>query len=132
MTSAVNPLLRKPYRADRWVRQTAGNPRRRHHDPALLELLAFEEVRQARVGHMVATLRQAGRQHFLVGERSEAGQRVRGIFSLSQIARQLGIAIQTSEIARTSPKLRRCSTVSSFFPFGGSTKTIACGKTKND
>ncbi|HEY6720118.1 MAG TPA: CBS domain-containing protein, partial [Burkholderiales bacterium] len=37
---------------------------------AMLELLAFEEVRQARVGHIVATLKHAGRQHFLVGERS--------------------------------------------------------------
>jgi len=57
---------------------------------ALLELLAFEDISQARVGHIVATLRQAGRQHFLVAERNSSGERVRGIFSLSQIARQAG------------------------------------------
>ena len=68
---------------------------------ASLELLAYEEVRQARVGHVVETLRQAGRQHFLVGEHAPDGERVRGIFSISQIARQLGIAIETVSFAQT-------------------------------
>lgn len=68
---------------------------------ALLELLAFEEVRQSRVGHIVAALRRAGRQHFLVGERAEDGERVRGIFSLSQIARQLGVHLQPNTFAQT-------------------------------
>jgi CBS domain-containing protein len=68
---------------------------------ALLELLEFEEVRQARVGHIVATLARAGRQHFLVEERVNQGQRVRGIFSLSQIARQLGVNLQPNTFAHT-------------------------------
>ena len=68
---------------------------------ASLELLAYEEVRQARVGHIVATLRRVGRQHFLVGEHAPDGERVRGIFSLSQVARQLGIAIEPSGFAQT-------------------------------
>ena len=66
-----------------------------------LELLVFEEVSQARVGHIVATLRKAGRQHFLVGEHDAAGERVRGIFSLSQIARRLGIDLQPNTFAHT-------------------------------
>lgn len=68
---------------------------------AMLELLAFEEVRQARVGHIVATLKHAGRQHFLVGERSANEERVRGIFSLTQIARQLGVQLQPNAFAHT-------------------------------
>ncbi|HEX4798807.1 MAG TPA: CBS domain-containing protein [Burkholderiales bacterium] len=68
---------------------------------ALLELLAFEEICQARVGHIVATLRQSGRQHFLVGERYSGGERIRGIFSLTQIARQLGANLQPNTFAQT-------------------------------
>lgn len=68
---------------------------------ALLELLVYEEVRQARVGHIVATLDKAGRQHLLVGEQSADGERVRGIFSLSQIARQLGVDLQPNNFAHT-------------------------------
>ena len=43
-----------------------------------------------RVGHVVETLRRAGRQHALV---VDAERMVRGIFSLTQIARQLGVAV---------------------------------------
>ncbi len=68
---------------------------------ASLELLAYDDVCRARVGHVVATLRQVGRQHFLVGEHGPEGERVRGIFSLSQVARQLGIAIEPSGFVQT-------------------------------
>lgn len=67
-----------------------------------LEVLDMAEVRAAKVGHIVATLKKAGRQHAVVVERDTRGrQRVRGLFSATQIARQLGVTIQTSEIART-------------------------------
>lgn len=67
-----------------------------------LEVLDLQEVRGSRVGHIVATLRQAGRQHAVVLERDAAGRElVRGLFSATQIARQLGVAIATSEIANT-------------------------------
>jgi CBS domain-containing protein len=68
---------------------------------SLLELLVYEEVRQTRVGHIVATLDKAGRQHLLVGEQSADGERVRGIFSLSQIARQIGVDLQPNNFAHT-------------------------------
>lgn len=68
---------------------------------SMLELLVYEEVLQARVGHIVATLRNAGRQHFLVGESGAGSERVRGIFSLSQIARQLGIDLEPNTFAHT-------------------------------
>jgi CBS-domain-containing membrane protein len=67
-----------------------------------LQVLAMEQVQAARVGHIVATLKQAGRQHALVVDSDGRGrQRVRGIFSATQIARQLGVAIHTSAVART-------------------------------
>lgn len=66
-----------------------------------LEVLDFEAIRTAKVGHVVATLKRAGRQHAMVAERGTSAQTVRGVFSATQIARQLGVAIPTSEVART-------------------------------
>jgi CBS-domain-containing membrane protein len=67
-----------------------------------LEVLDLADVRAAKVGHVVATLRKAGRQHAMVVEHDGQGwQSVRGLFSATQIARQLGVTIQISEIART-------------------------------
>jgi len=66
---------------------------------ARVEVLAFDDVERARVGHVLETLRRAGRQHALV---VDSENRVRGIFSLSQIARQLGVALPAGgEVART-------------------------------
>lgn len=65
-------------------------------------VLQFEDVRLAKVGHIVATLKAAGRQHAIVVDRDDSQrQAVRGIFSVSQIARQLGVHLQTTEVART-------------------------------
>ena len=68
-----------------------------------LEVQWYAELAGAEVGHVVATLKATGRQHALVAESGAdgAGQRVRGIFSLSQIARQLGVTIASTEVART-------------------------------
>ncbi|MBI3372249.1 MAG: CBS domain-containing protein [Betaproteobacteria bacterium] len=66
-----------------------------------LEVLAFADLEGARVGHIVETLRRCGRQHALVVDSDGGRLMVRGIFSLSQIARQLGLPLHTSEVART-------------------------------
>ena len=67
-----------------------------------LEVLDLADVRAAKVGHIVATLKASGRQHAFVVERDAEGrQSVRGMFSATQIARQLGVAIPTTEVART-------------------------------
>ena len=67
-----------------------------------LQAIGLSDVQRAKVGHIVATLKQSGRQHALVVEEDEArSQSVRGLFSATQIARQLGVAIPTSEVART-------------------------------
>jgi hypothetical protein len=73
-----------------------------------VEVIALRDVEGARVGHVLETLRRAGRQHALVVEEEVAagpGPRraaVRGIFSVSQLARQLGLLLpQAGEVART-------------------------------
>jgi CBS domain-containing protein len=66
---------------------------------AQVEAIALADVEGARVGHVLETLRRAGRQHALVVDTDSA---VRGVFSLSQIARQLGVALEPGgEVART-------------------------------
>ena len=64
---------------------------------AKLEALSLLDVAQMRVGHIVASLKQAGRRHLMVAE--DNGRRVRGLFSASQVARQLGMEVQTFEVA---------------------------------
>jgi len=67
-----------------------------------IEVLDLAALRGAKVGHVVATLSKAGRQHAVVVERDRhGGQTVRGLFSATQIARQLGVTIQLTEVART-------------------------------
>jgi CBS-domain-containing membrane protein len=67
-----------------------------------LEVLSLDDVLAAKVGHVVATLKKAGRQHAMVVEMANDGRQVvRGLFSASQVARQLGVPIQTTEVART-------------------------------
>lgn len=67
-----------------------------------MQVMDMEVVRAAKVGHIVATLKDVGRQHAMVVDHDEAGgQRIRGIFSATQVARQLGVAIQTSVVANT-------------------------------
>ena len=67
-----------------------------------VEALSMEVVRRASVGNIVTTLKLDGRAHaIVVGQGQDGHQTVLGIFSASQIARQLGVQIQSQEIART-------------------------------
>jgi hypothetical protein len=80
---------------------------------AAVEVIALGHVQGARVGHVLETLRRAGRQHALVVEEEPGAEgapsgraprraMVRGIFSVSQLARQLGLLLpQAGEVART-------------------------------
>ena len=84
--------------------------RRIHHSDILVadlmtpaaQLDAFEmrQVSSSRVGHIVSSLQQLRRNHALVVQQGDDGRvEVRGIFSLSQIARQLGVALQLPDAA---------------------------------
>jgi len=78
-----------------------------------VEVLSLADVEGSRVGHVLETLRHAGRQHALVVdydtlpatgllERPTQRIMVRGIFSITQVARQLGLALPAGgEVART-------------------------------
>lgn len=66
---------------------------------AQLDALSLAAVAQMRVGHVVATLKAARRRHLTVAE--DNGEQIRGIFSASQVARQLGMQLQTFEVAQT-------------------------------
>jgi CBS domain-containing protein len=66
---------------------------------SVLEAIPMQDVAQMRVGHIVATHKAVRRQHLMVAE--DGGRRVRGLFSMSQVARQLGLELQTMEVAQT-------------------------------
>lgn len=67
-----------------------------------LEVVKLEDVQHAEVGQIVATLKKSGRQHALVAaEGADGKQTVCGIFSITQIARQLGAEVQGFQLAHT-------------------------------
>jgi len=76
-----------------------------------LEILGLDDVVRARVGDVVATLKVAARQHALVvepGRTANVDKTVCGIFSLTQIARQLGIPPQqVQNIAKTFAEIEQ-------------------------
>ncbi|MFO1371758.1 MAG: CBS domain-containing protein [Candidatus Competibacteraceae bacterium] len=74
-----------------------------------LEVLLLEDVLNARVGDIIATLRQVNRQHAMVVDtHPNTGKlAVRGIFSLSQIGLQLGLDIDPAQQPTTYAELEK-------------------------
>jgi CBS-domain-containing membrane protein len=71
-----------------------------------LEVLCMKELQKARVGDIIATLKTHGRQHALVVDRThDQSQMLRGMFSISQISRQLGMQVETIGAAGTFAEL---------------------------
>ena len=67
-----------------------------------MEALDITQVQRATVGAVFATLKAHARAHALVvGAGPDGRQALLGIFSASQIARQLGVPIHSHEMART-------------------------------
>lgn len=61
-----------------------------------LQVLSIDDVLKASVGDIVTTMQAHGRQHALVADRqTDRSQVLRGMFSATQISRQLGMAIAT-------------------------------------
>jgi len=69
----------------------------RHH----IDALDIEDVRNARVGDIVETLRRMGRQHALVVSRDDNGSRIAGVISTTQVSKQTGIEISVAGVAST-------------------------------
>lgn len=67
-----------------------------------LEVMKIENVQQAKVGDIVASMKKSDRQHALVvSEGADGRQTVCGLFSITQVARLLGAQVQSFELART-------------------------------
>jgi hypothetical protein len=65
-----------------------------------LAATSIADVKNAKVGEIIASLRNTGRQHSLVTETFAHGKTdICGIFSLAQIERQLGMAMQSAGMA---------------------------------
>jgi CBS-domain-containing membrane protein len=54
-----------------------------------IDVLDYETIKTAQVGNIVQTLKQLNRQHILVLENDLGVKKIRGIFSSTQIGRQL-------------------------------------------
>ncbi|BBE50606.1 CBS domain containing protein [Ferriphaselus amnicola] len=74
-----------------------------------LEVIKLADVLSSKVGHIIATLKAAGRQHAIVVDEDVSGhQVVCGLFSATQIARQLGLSLQGYfEVARTFAEIEK-------------------------
>ncbi len=67
-----------------------------------LEAMPLEEVMHARVGNIVASLRESDRLHALVIDDNTIGlSRICGIFSWTQIEKQLGTVITPTNVAKS-------------------------------
>ncbi len=66
-----------------------------------LEAIPLEEVAHARVGNIVASLREADRLHELVIDHDASGLKICGIFSWTQIEKQLGTVIPHNNVAKS-------------------------------
>lgn len=67
------------------------------------DVVDFAALAEATVARVVATLRRHGRPHLLVAEHATASAppRIRGLFSATQVERQLGRPLHTIAIAST-------------------------------
>lgn len=74
-----------------------------------LDAVSYEQMGHATIANVVATLKRFGRNHLLVVEAATASApgRVRGVVSRSQIARQLGMAVEVTPIAGSFSEIER-------------------------
>jgi len=73
-----------------------------------LEIISIEELLHARVGHIIASFHDTGRQHILVIENNaETNHSVCGIFSFTQIERQLGTTIPSTKVAENFAEIKK-------------------------
>lgn len=76
-----------------------------------LEVLYMVDVENAKVGDIVETMKRMARQHALIVDLTpEKKQIVRGLFSTTQIGKQLGVSIELAEVAKTFAELEAALT----------------------
>jgi len=65
-----------------------------------IEVLNIEDVHNSLIGDIAETLTRMGRQHALVIEEdAEGNESIRGVLSTTQIRKQTGVTINTSDVA---------------------------------
>ncbi|WP_024329741.1 CBS domain-containing protein [Thioalkalivibrio sp. ALR17-21] len=73
-----------------------------------LEAINLDKVEHSRVGDVVETLKKSGRQHALVVTSLDGGgEAVCGLFSATQVGRQLGVEVSPEGPAQTFAELER-------------------------
>lgn len=74
-----------------------------------IDAFSIKDISTSRVGDIVETLKAKGRQHALVVDNQGFNNKktIRGIFSLNQIARQLGIHIRSFVVADTLSEIAK-------------------------
>jgi CBS domain-containing protein len=76
-----------------------------------IDVISMKDVAATCVGNIVTTLEMIGRQHALVVDELDDGQEmIRGIFSITQVGRQLGVGLQAFEVAHTFADIRAALT----------------------
>lgn len=74
-----------------------------------LEALRYEDIIHARVGDIVETMIHSGRQHAIVtcGSEQAGDVMICGMFSTTQIGKQLGASIEPADIAKSFAELEK-------------------------
>lgn len=74
-----------------------------------LDAIDFDALQHSRVADLIDTLKRVGRRHLLVVQKAghDGPARVRGVVSQAQIERQLGHAIDATEIASTFAEIQQ-------------------------
>lgn len=114
LVTATDLLGENPIRlsAQRGVRPADLTVRDLMTPAAAVEAVNIDDVMRSEVGHVVATLKHSGRQHLMVVQYEGPGRvSVRGLFSATQIARQLGIPILAGAIATTFAEIEAALTI---------------------
>ena len=73
----------------------------------VLDAVRIDDVARANVGDIVETLKASDRDHILVTEYDHGGTRARGLFSRTQVSRQLGELIGFNNRANTFAELEQ-------------------------
>jgi CBS domain containing-hemolysin-like protein len=66
-----------------------------------IEVLSMDQIRQAKVGDIIETLRNMGRQHALVMDNTGSAASISGIISTTQVSKQTGEEINIAGITST-------------------------------
>lgn len=78
-------------------------------DLSSLDVIDHGDLKSATVGRVVGTFRKFGRNHLIVveGATAHSSARIRGVLSLTQLERQLGYPIASTEIASTFAEIEQ-------------------------